>query len=122
MRKGEANFQVHSLNKLIHNLHPLIGLKADQGGCTIHYELSVTPVSISADETLFSQVIINLVFNAVDALQRNPEGQRDIYILPGSTTSMPELPLQTMVGLQGQNPEQLFESFIRARKTAWGSD
>src|SRR5690606_13115323 len=46
LRKGEANFQIHSVNHLIQELHPLINLKADQGGCTIHYELSVLPIFI----------------------------------------------------------------------------
>lgn len=123
LRKGEANFQVHSLNKLIQDLHPLIGLKADQGGCTIHYEMSVTPVSISADETLFSQVI--LIWSLMRWMRCNVILKANVISIsgPGSTTSMPELPLQTMVrDCKDKIRNSCSSLFIRARKTAWGSD
>ena len=121
LKKGEANFKVHSLNRLIQDLNPLIGLKADQGGCTIHYELSVSPISISADETLFSQVIINLVFNAVDALQKNPEGQRDIFIRTWQHSQHARIAIaDNGPGLEGQNPEQLFESFYSSKTDSMG--
>lgn len=121
LRKGEANFQNHSLNKLIKDLHPLIGLKADQGGCNIHYELSVSQIMISADETLFSQVIINLVFNAVDALQNNPEGQRDIFIRTWQHNQHARIAIaDNGPGLEGQNPEQIFESFYSSKKNSMG--
>ncbi|WP_081408394.1 PAS domain S-box protein [Acinetobacter sp. SFB] len=121
LRKGEANFKIHSLNRLIQDLNPLINLKADQGGCTIHYELGVSPMSISADETLFSQVIINLVFNAVDALQKNPEGQRDIFIRTWQHHQHARIAIaDNGPGLQGQNPEQLFESFYSSKTDSMG--
>lgn len=121
LRKGEANFQIHSVNHLIQELHPLIKLKADQGGCTIHYELSVSPIFISADETLFSQVIINLVFNAVDALQNNPEGERDIYIRTWQHNQHARVAIaDNGPGLEGQNPEQIFESFYSSKNNSMG--
>ncbi|WP_180037002.1 MULTISPECIES: PAS domain S-box protein [unclassified Acinetobacter] len=121
LRKGEANFQIHSVNHLIQELHPLINLKADQGGCTIHYELSVSPIFISADETLFSQVIINLVFNAVDALQNNPEGERDIYIRTWQHNQHARIAIaDNGPGLEGQNPEQIFESFYSSKNNSMG--
>lgn len=121
LRKGEANFQIHAVNHLIQELHPLIKLKADQGGCTIHYELSVSPIFISADETLFSQVIINLVFNAVDALQNNPEGKRDIYIRTWQHNQHVRIAIaDNGPGLEGLNPEQIFESFYSSKKNSMG--
>lgn len=121
LRKGEANFQIHSVSHLIQELHPLIKLKADQGGCTIHYELSVSPIFISADETLFSQVIINLVFNAVDALQTNPEGERDIYIRTWQHNQHARIAIaDNGPGLEGQNPEQIFESFYSSKNNSMG--
>ena len=121
LRKGEANFQNQSLNRLIKDLHPLINLKADQGGCNIHYELSVSPIMISADETLFSQVIINLVFNAVDALQKNPEGERDIFIRTWQHNQHARIAIaDNGPGLQGQNPEQIFESFYSSKNNSMG--
>ncbi|SPL70903.1 PAS domain-containing sensor histidine kinase [Acinetobacter stercoris] len=121
LRKGEANFQHHSLNSLIQDLHPLIRLKAEQGDCKVHYELNVHPLYIQADETLFSQVIINLVFNAVDALQKNPVSQRDVYIRTWQYNQYARIAIaDNGPGLQGQNPEQLFESFYSSKSDSMG--
>lgn len=121
LRKGEANFQIHSVNHLIQELNPLINLKADQGGCKIHYELSISPIFISADETLFSQVIINLIFNAVDALQTNLEGERDIYIRTWQHNQHARIAIaDNGPGLEGQNPEQIFESFYSSKNNSMG--
>lgn len=121
LNKGEANFKIHSLNHLIKDLHPLMSLKANQGHCKIHYELSISPIYISADETLFSQVIINLVFNAVDALQKNPESQRDIFIRTWQHNQHARIAIaDNGPGLQGLDPEQLFESFYSSKKDSMG--
>ena len=121
LKKGEANFKVHQLNCLIQDLKPLIHLKADQGNCVIHYELSVSPIYIFADETLFSQVLINLVFNAVDALQQNPQGQREVFIRTWQYNQYVRIAIaDNGPGLQGQNPEQIFESFYSSKKDSMG--
>lgn len=121
LKKGETNFKTHSVNTLIQDIHPLLALKADQNGCKIHYELSVSPIFINADETLFSQVIINLVFNAVDVLQRNPEGERNIYIRTWKHNQHCRVAIaDNGPGLEGQNPEQLFESFYSSKKNSMG--
>lgn len=80
LQKGEANYKTYNLRHIIQDIKPLIELKASQNQCEIHYELATCPIHIQADETLFGQVIINLVFNAVDALKNNPSHNRHIYI------------------------------------------
>lgn len=121
LKKGEANFKILQLSQLIQHLAPLIELKADQGKCTIYYELTPTPIYIHADETLFSQVMINLVFNAVDALQDNPEQQRDIYIRTWLHQGMARISIaDNGPGLNGRNPEQLFESFYSSKIDSMG--
>lgn len=121
LRKGEANLQIHALNSLIQALQPLMGLKAEQGACRIHYELSPTALYVLADETLLSQVLINLVFNAVDALQNNPLGQRDIYIRTWRHQQQIRIAIaDNGPGLQGQAPEQLFQSFYSSKTDSMG--
>lgn len=121
LKKGEASFKVLPLSQLIHNLTPLIELKADQGQCQIYYELSPTPIYIYVDETLFSQVLINLVFNAVDALQQKTEQQREIYIRTWQQQDQARISIaDNGPGLKGCNPEQLFESFYSSKMDSMG--
>lgn len=121
LQKGEAHFEIHPLNQLIQGLSPLIELKANQGQCTIDYELAIHPIYIHVDETLFSQVIINLVFNAVDALQQNPLDDRHICIRTWQHHDHARIAIaDNGPGLQGQNPEHLFESFYSTKSDSMG--
>jgi len=120
LKKGEANFKILHLNQLIHLIAPLIELKAEQGKTKIYYELSPTPIYIYADETLFSQVVINLVFNAVDALQHHTENG-EVYIRTWQHQDLARMSIaDNGPGLNGQNPEQLFESFYSSKIDSMG--
>lgn len=121
LKKGEANFKQHQLTHILQYIMPLIELKAEQGACKIHYELAIPPIYIYADETLFSQVIINLVFNAVDALQQNSKNEREIFIRTWQHQNSARIAISDNgPGLRGLNPEQLFESFYSSKIDSMG--
>ena len=65
--------------------------------------------------------MINLVFNAVDALQKNPEGERDIYIRTWQHQQQVHVAIaDNGPGLEGHNPEQLFESLYSSKTDSMG--
>lgn len=121
LQKGEANYQIYPLHRIIKDIKPLLELKASQENCFIHYELALHPIYVHADETLLGQVIINLIFNAVDALKQNPLNDRHIYLRTWLNGQHARISISDNgPGLSGINPDQLFESFYSSKTDSMG--
>ena len=121
LKKGEANYKIYPIRQIIKDIKPLIELKASQSEVKIHYEIAPQPLHIRADETLFGQVIINLIFNAVDALRNNALDDRHVYLRCWLSNKHVRISISDNgPGLNGINPDQLFESFYSSKADSMG--
>jgi len=129
-RMGES--QYHDLNHLVSELADLVR-KIIPGKMQFAVELCPKPLPVLLDAVELRQVVINLVLNAVDAM--NPAGhlvfRTDAFsTLPGFDGHAGILPRLPAVGLsirdngQGIAPElrsQIFEPFFTTKSTSKGS-
>lgn len=103
------------LHRLIQNVVTLMEMKAGEKQITFEYEFAETPVFIMADEQQMEQVFINIVKNAVEAI----EGSGTIRI---GTLQHPKRVTITDSGkgIAKENSDQLFSPFFSTKRDGQG--
>ena len=91
---------------------------------TVRTELSDDLQCVTADRVQLQQVVLNLLRNAVDAMNTVDDRPRDLLI----TTEREEgdrvrlSVIDAGVGFDPQTTDRLFEAFYRTKMTGWESD
>ena len=81
--QGPRTSSLTKLNTIVTEVHPLLRQKADSrgcSGCSIAVELDNDDAAVHVDAVQLTQVILNLVSNALDASGSCPEERREIRI------------------------------------------
>lgn len=68
------------LNEIVDECLHFVQLRADEAGVRVWLDLAPEPVHVRCERVLTGQVLLNLCFNAVDALSRLPPQQRNMTI------------------------------------------
>jgi nitrogen fixation/metabolism regulation signal transduction histidine kinase len=103
------------LHKLISSVSTLMSLKAGEKEIDFQFDLSDEPITIFADEQQMEQALINVVKNAIEAIE-----QKGTIIF--TTTSRPSQLTITDTG-KGIDPalkEQIFSPFFSTKKDGQG--
>jgi two-component system nitrogen regulation sensor histidine kinase NtrY len=88
--------------------------------CTLSYHLSDPDLEIFGDENLISQVLINLIKNAIEANENNPNGKINI-IADTNQDHKPEICISDNgPGISEENLEQIFVPFFTTREKGTG--
>lgn len=108
-RIPKPNFKIISTSALFRNISPLLEEEFKQAN--ISFTTSVEPESItfSGDEELLEQVIINLLKNAIHALEARPEPK---IIMRGFLNKRGRVTIQVTDNGEGILPEVLDKIFI----------
>ena len=103
------------LHRLIHNVVTLMELKAGEKEITFEFNLAADPLIITADEQQLEQVLINIVKNAIEAI----DGSGKIVI---STVHHPKriVVTDTGKGISKEHAEHLFSTFFSTKKDGQG--
>ena len=93
-----------------------------QKGVDIRLELHDTLAPVPADAVQIDQVLINLVRNAIEAMQDVPRARRQLTIRTGvGTTGAAEVEISdTGVGLPEKNADRVFEAFFSTKPDGLG--
>ncbi len=103
------------LHKLIENITTLMALKAGEKQIAFHYHFSDEPITISADEQQMEQALINIVKNAVEAIEQKGT-------ITFITTNYPSQLVisDTGKGIDASVKEELFSPFFSTKKDGQG--
>lgn len=103
------------LHKMISNITTLMSLKAGEKEIEFKYNLAVEPIIISADEQQMEQALINIVKNAIEAIE-----QRGTITF--KTISHPSrlIVSDTGKGIDASLEDQLFSPFFSTKKDGQG--
>ncbi|MCK0167082.1 ATP-binding protein [Jannaschia sp. S6380] len=115
-RKGDAAFEAVDVRHALSAALTLMEPQLRQETVRLSQIIPDTPVMVMVDRLRLEQVIINLVRNALDAMQGAEEKELDILLTAGEEVSLSVR--DTGHGLK--DPEKLFEPFYTTKKPGEG--
>jgi two-component system sensor kinase FixL len=119
--KGETERRIQSLNKLVEEALALALVGARQRGVRTSLELDHTLPPVLVDHVQIQQVVLNLVRNAVEAMEQNE--RRELRI---GTRAVPEqgtveiIVADTGPGIAPELADRLFQPFVTTKATGMG--
>ena len=138
-RKGRRQNKSLELDRILQNAMELF-LPESRAGISIKTTYSRKSIKVFGDEIQLNQAVLNLIFNARDAMEQLPEGQRKLYITAGylediSVTPNPppevgKVPKEKLCGIRIKDSgpgvpknlkEKIFEPFFTTKPTGKGT-
>jgi two-component system sensor kinase FixL len=121
LARGEGERTVEPLNKVVQEACALALLGARDADIRVHYRLTGSPVAVLVDKVQIQQVVLNLVRNALDAMQEH-DGRRELVIQTESTDDAMALIsiADTGPGLDPVAVAGLFQPFVTTKPQGMG--
>ena len=117
---GEAEWKDTSLAEAVQCTLSLLAFQL-KGGIEVRTELTeVGPVR--CDASAINQVILNLVTNAIDAVQGKPEGERRIRVAIGEAAGQAYVEVEDSgAGIASERLSRIFEPFYTTKEVGKGT-
>jgi signal transduction histidine kinase len=119
--KGAASPGLLELNEATHEVIALSAQELQRERITVRCELAPDLPAVPGDRVQLQQVVLNLLLNAKEALLDVVERPREITIRTRRDAEGVLLAVtDTGVGLDGQDPERLFDAFYTTKSQGMG--
>ena len=111
-KKGIFKMKEIDINELIENIANSFSLRVEHTGGKIYTEVEAIDSTVYVEETHFSNVIFNLMDNAVK--YSKPDQPLNIYLRTWNEGSKVKISVRdTGVGIKKENLKKIFEQFYR---------
>ncbi|MBV8578904.1 MAG: GHKL domain-containing protein, partial [Acetobacteraceae bacterium] len=119
--KGETERRIHSLNQLVEEALALALVGARQRGVRVSLEFDHTLPAVLADHVQIQQVVLNLVRNAVEAMESVERRELTIGTRVITDQSLVEVTVaDTGPGIAPELADRLFQAFVTTKPTGMG--
>ena len=118
--RGETERRVESLPKMIEEAGALALVGAKEHGVRVNFRFDPTVDLVLADRVQIQQVALNLIRNAIEAMEETPRKSLDIRILNSGPHEATVSVADTGHGLAPAAAEQLFQPFFTTKRTGMG--
>lgn len=118
--RGETERRVESLPKLIEEAAALALVGAKEHGVRVSFDLDPAADLVLADKVQVQQVILNLIRNAIDAMDQSPRRELQIIARPAPDELAQVTVSDTGPGISPEVAEQLFQPFITTKRHGMG--
>ncbi|HEX2558609.1 PAS domain S-box protein [Phenylobacterium sp.] len=118
--RGEVERRIESLPQLIEEAGALALLGAKEYGVRVRYDLDRRADLVLADKVQIQQVVLNLMRNAVDAMQEAPLRELRVATRPAPDDMVEIIVSDTGPGISPQIEGQLFQPFITTKSQGMG--
>jgi two-component system, LuxR family, sensor kinase FixL len=119
--KGETDRRIESLNKLVEEALALALVGARQTGVRVTLELDPGLPPVVVDSVQIQQVVLNLVRNAVEAMETVKRRELTIATRAAAETGMAEVDIiDSGPGIAPELGDRLFQPFVTTKKTGMG--
>jgi signal transduction histidine kinase len=110
------------LQSLIDELSPLLYREAASKGATLRIELGAKEIALNCDRVQMQQVLLNLLFNAVEAVSNVNDGAREVTVrVRGDETNRVHITVEdTGVGLSEEDCARVFTPFLTTKSNGLG--
>jgi two-component system sensor kinase FixL len=118
--RGEADRQVESLPKLIEEASALALVGAKEHGISVRYAMDPAVDLVLADRVQIQQVVLNLIRNAIDAMEGTLERRLTIAVRRLREDQAEISVADTGPGISPEIADQLFQPFVTTKRTGMG--
>jgi len=119
--RGESERHIESLPKLVQEASALSLVGAKEKGVRVTFSLDPAAPLVLADRIQVQQVLLNLIRNAIEAMQDAPRRELIVATQAMSNESLVEVSVSdTGTGIAPELAEQLFQPFITTKKHGMG--
>jgi two-component system sensor kinase FixL len=118
--RGETEKRVESLAKLVEEASALALVGAKEKGIRVAYELDPKLDLVLADRVQIQQVLLNLMRNAIEAMEGQPERLLLISSGPAEEAMVKVSVSDTGTGISAEVAPQLFQPFVTTKSQGMG--
>jgi two-component system sensor kinase FixL len=118
--RGETERRVESLPRLIEEAGALALVGVREAGVRVSFEFDPSVELVLADKVQIQQVAVNLIRNAVEAMEDRPRRTLRILIEPAEDDGARVSVIDTGSGLAPEVLEQLFQPFVTTKAAGMG--
>jgi two-component system sensor kinase FixL len=118
--RGEAERRVESLPKLIEEASALALVGAKEHGVRVQFRFSPGIENVLADKVQIQQVALNLIRNAMEAMEAGSTRILEIRIDPAADDHAQVTVADTGSGISPEIADQLFQPFVTTKRTGMG--
>jgi two-component system sensor kinase FixL len=118
--RGETERHAESLPKLIEEASALALVGAKEHGVSVRYDMDPSVDLVLADRVQVQQVVLNLIRNAIDAMEESSLRQLTIAVERSSPGEAEIFVSDTGPGISPDVADQLFQPFVTTKRTGMG--
>jgi two-component system sensor kinase FixL len=118
--KGEAERRIESLPKLLEEAGALAMIGAKERGVRLRFDISREVELVLADKVQVQQVVLNLMRNAIDAMEDSPRRELVVAARPLEDDMVDVSVSDTGPGIAPQIAEHLFQPFMTTKAAGMG--
>ena len=118
--RGETERHAESLPKLIEEASALALVGAKEHGVSVRYAMDPDVDLVLADRVQIQQVVLNLIRNAIDAMEDSPVRRLTITVERRSPGQAEIIVADTGPGISPDIADQLFQPFVTTKRTGMG--
>ncbi len=118
--RGETERRLESLPKLIEEASALALVGAKETGVRIKFVFDPKAAFVVTDKIQIQQVIVNLMRNAMEAMEASPRRELTISTAPAGEGMVEVAVADTGAGIAAEIAEQLFQPFITTKAQGMG--
>jgi two-component system sensor kinase FixL len=118
--RGESERQVESLAKLVEEASALALVGAKEQGVRVRLQLDPTVDFVLVDKVQIQQVLLNLMRNAIEAMEIGPRRELTVTATTGTDTMVVISVMDTGPGISEEVGSQLFQPFVTTKREGMG--
>jgi two-component system sensor kinase FixL len=118
--RGETEHRVESVKKLIEEASALALVGAKDQGIRVRFQFDPAIDLVLADKVQIQQVLLNLLRNAVDAMETSPRRELVISTATGHDDMIAITVADTGTGIAPEMTSQLFQPFVTNKRHGMG--
>jgi two-component system, LuxR family, sensor kinase FixL len=118
--RGESDRRVESIAKLVEEASALALVGVKDRGIRVSFQFDPSIDLVLADRVQVQQVLLNLIRNAMDAMEESEKRDLTIAIAPADDNLVRVSVTDTGSGISPEIAEQLFQPFITSKRQGMG--
>ena len=118
--RGESERRVESITKLVEEASALALVGVKDRGIRVRFQFDPSIDLVLADRVQVQQVLLNLIRNAMDAMEQSQTRDLVITMAPVDENQVKISVADTGSGIQPEVAEQLFQPFITTKRQGMG--